>query len=171
MDVLNLKVEGRHHSGIDDTRNIARCALKLIQGGYIDYGAEHIRYVKGKRPKVFIQRREKPQQKRGPPGSQQRRGPPGSQQKKKRRRQRKNKGKQYEERKDEESAPKSVKDKFRPKKPEINDDFIMVQPKQPQQQSDGYQKNNRRKNYRNDNRKKHQYNKQNKNHQNKEDTT
>jgi inhibitor of KinA sporulation pathway (predicted exonuclease) len=29
-----LKLEGRHHSGIDDTRNIARCALHMLQQGW-----------------------------------------------------------------------------------------------------------------------------------------
>ena len=28
--VLEIKLEGRHHSGIDDTRNTAKCALKLL---------------------------------------------------------------------------------------------------------------------------------------------
>ena len=27
LKMLGIKLEGRHHSGIDDTRNIAACAL------------------------------------------------------------------------------------------------------------------------------------------------
>jgi inhibitor of KinA sporulation pathway (predicted exonuclease) len=30
---LGLELEGRHHSGIDDSRNIARCAMKLMSCG------------------------------------------------------------------------------------------------------------------------------------------
>ncbi len=33
LAMLKLKLEGRHHSGIDDTRNIARCALQLMKDG------------------------------------------------------------------------------------------------------------------------------------------
>lgn len=33
LSKLGLELEGRHHSGIDDSRNIARSALKLMQHG------------------------------------------------------------------------------------------------------------------------------------------
>ena len=28
---LDIKLEGRHHSGIDDTRNISKCLIKMLQ--------------------------------------------------------------------------------------------------------------------------------------------
>lgn len=34
LDILGLKLVGRHHSGIDDCRNIARIVQKLIQAGW-----------------------------------------------------------------------------------------------------------------------------------------
>eukprot|EP00045_Choanoeca_perplexa_P008712 m.81983 g.81983 ORF g.81983 m.81983 type:complete len:196 (+) comp14588_c0_seq2:76-663(+) len=34
LDRCGLKLEGRHHSGIDDTRNIARCALHMLERGW-----------------------------------------------------------------------------------------------------------------------------------------
>ena len=34
LNWLNIKLEGRHHSGIDDTRNITKIMLKLIQDGH-----------------------------------------------------------------------------------------------------------------------------------------
>ena len=34
LKFLGLNLIGRHHSGIDDTKNIARCALKLMEDGY-----------------------------------------------------------------------------------------------------------------------------------------
>ena len=33
LEVCGLDLVGRHHSGIDDARNIARCAIKLLQCG------------------------------------------------------------------------------------------------------------------------------------------
>lgn len=33
LNHMNLKLEGRHHSGIDDTKNIARILMKLIKEG------------------------------------------------------------------------------------------------------------------------------------------
>lgn len=33
LEALNLKLEGRHHSGIDDCGNIARCAIEMLEGG------------------------------------------------------------------------------------------------------------------------------------------
>lgn len=30
-----LELEGRHHSGIDDARNIAKVALKLLEHGFV----------------------------------------------------------------------------------------------------------------------------------------
>ncbi|XP_005098403.1 ERI1 exoribonuclease 3 [Aplysia californica] len=35
LDRLNLKHEGRHHSGIDDCRNIANIAVEMVKKGYI----------------------------------------------------------------------------------------------------------------------------------------
>lgn len=34
LDHLGIKLEGRHHSGIDDCRNIAKIIIKLIDQGY-----------------------------------------------------------------------------------------------------------------------------------------
>ena len=34
LELTGLELEGRHHSGIDDSRNIARVALKLLEEGY-----------------------------------------------------------------------------------------------------------------------------------------
>jgi len=31
---LDLDLEGRHHSGIDDCRNLARCVLELLKRGF-----------------------------------------------------------------------------------------------------------------------------------------
>lgn len=33
LDKLGLKYEGRPHSGLDDSRNIARIALRMLQDG------------------------------------------------------------------------------------------------------------------------------------------
>jgi len=30
-----LELEGRHHSGIDDARNIAKVAMKLVEQGFV----------------------------------------------------------------------------------------------------------------------------------------
>jgi 3'-5' exoribonuclease 1 len=41
LDIQGMKFEGRLHSGIDDSRNIARIAAKLIEDGspmYINEG-------------------------------------------------------------------------------------------------------------------------------------
>lgn len=34
LNFLNLKLEGRPHSGIDDTKNIARIMLRMILDGH-----------------------------------------------------------------------------------------------------------------------------------------
>ena len=34
LNFLKIKLEGRHHSGIDDTRNIAKIMLKMINDGH-----------------------------------------------------------------------------------------------------------------------------------------
>ena len=34
LNKLGMKLEGRHHSGIDDTRNIAKIILHLIESGH-----------------------------------------------------------------------------------------------------------------------------------------
>lgn len=34
LSKLNIKLEGRHHSGIDDSRNIAKIMIKMIQDGH-----------------------------------------------------------------------------------------------------------------------------------------
>ena len=37
LDYLNLEFIGRHHSGIDDTRNIAKILLKIISDGHVNF--------------------------------------------------------------------------------------------------------------------------------------
>lgn len=37
LDWFELKIEGRHHSGIDDCRNISRIFIALIQHGYLPW--------------------------------------------------------------------------------------------------------------------------------------
>ena len=37
LDKLKLTLDGRHHSGIDDTRNIAKILLRLISDGHVDF--------------------------------------------------------------------------------------------------------------------------------------
>jgi hypothetical protein len=34
LQLSGLKLEGRHHSGIDDARNLARCVIKQLQSGF-----------------------------------------------------------------------------------------------------------------------------------------
>ncbi|KAJ3098450.1 hypothetical protein HDU97_003991 [Phlyctochytrium planicorne] len=34
LDHLNITLEGRHHSGIDDSRNIAKICIRLMEDGY-----------------------------------------------------------------------------------------------------------------------------------------
>ena len=34
LNLLGLELEGRHHSGIDDCRNLARCVLSLLNRGF-----------------------------------------------------------------------------------------------------------------------------------------
>ena len=34
LDYLHIPLVGRHHSGIDDTRNIAKIMLKMIDQGH-----------------------------------------------------------------------------------------------------------------------------------------
>ena len=34
LDSVGLKLEGRHHSGIDDARNIAKVCIKLVENGF-----------------------------------------------------------------------------------------------------------------------------------------
>lgn len=34
LNLLNLQLEGRHHSGIDDTKNITRIILELLKHGF-----------------------------------------------------------------------------------------------------------------------------------------
>jgi inhibitor of KinA sporulation pathway (predicted exonuclease) len=33
LDKLNIPLEGRHHSGIDDSKNTAKIMIKMIQDG------------------------------------------------------------------------------------------------------------------------------------------
>ena len=34
LELAGLELEGRHHSGIDDARNIARCVVKSLEKGF-----------------------------------------------------------------------------------------------------------------------------------------
>lgn len=35
LKLCELELEGMHHSGIDDARNIARCVIKCLEKGYV----------------------------------------------------------------------------------------------------------------------------------------
>lgn len=37
LNYLDIKLEGRHHSGIDDTRNIAKILLRIISDGHTNF--------------------------------------------------------------------------------------------------------------------------------------
>lgn len=41
LDILDLELEGKHHSGIDDSINIARCVIKTLEDGF-EYNQSHI---------------------------------------------------------------------------------------------------------------------------------
>ena len=41
LEKLNLSLIGRHHSGFDDSFNIARCAVKTMEDGYV-YDLSHV---------------------------------------------------------------------------------------------------------------------------------
>jgi len=34
LELCGLELEGRHHSGLDDSKNLARVAIKLMNEGY-----------------------------------------------------------------------------------------------------------------------------------------
>ena len=34
LDAAGLKLEGKHHSGLDDSKNIARCVIALLEKGF-----------------------------------------------------------------------------------------------------------------------------------------
>jgi len=34
LDLCKLKLQGKHHSGIDDSKNIAACATKTLEMGF-----------------------------------------------------------------------------------------------------------------------------------------
>lgn len=34
LELLGLELEGRHHSGIDDAKNLTRIVQKLLEQGY-----------------------------------------------------------------------------------------------------------------------------------------
>lgn len=44
LDHLNIKLEGRHHSGIDDTRNISKILVKMIEDGHEDFSINYVKY-------------------------------------------------------------------------------------------------------------------------------
>ena len=35
LEELELELQGNHHSGIDDSKNIARCVISLLQKGFL----------------------------------------------------------------------------------------------------------------------------------------
>jgi len=41
LELCGLELEGRHHSGIDDARNIARCAIKCLEKGF-EFQQQHV---------------------------------------------------------------------------------------------------------------------------------
>lgn len=34
LELCGIELEGRHHSGIDDARNIANCVIKCLKEGF-----------------------------------------------------------------------------------------------------------------------------------------
>jgi len=34
LEAAGLKLEGKHHSGIDDTKNLSRCVIFLLEKGF-----------------------------------------------------------------------------------------------------------------------------------------
>jgi len=34
LDLCKLELEGKHHSGIDDANNIARCVVRCLENGF-----------------------------------------------------------------------------------------------------------------------------------------
>jgi inhibitor of KinA sporulation pathway (predicted exonuclease) len=44
LEIMGVKLEGRHHSGIDDTKNIARIVLGCIENGF-EFHQGHIAYL------------------------------------------------------------------------------------------------------------------------------
>jgi len=53
LEILGIKLVGRHHSGIDDSKNIAACAVKLINDGY-EYTVSDVTTLKEKKWKTKI---------------------------------------------------------------------------------------------------------------------
>lgn len=45
LAALKIKHEGRHHSGIDDVRNICNVCIGLMEKG-LKFSKKHINYVK-----------------------------------------------------------------------------------------------------------------------------
>lgn len=43
LDELGLKLDGRHHSGIDDTKNIAKILIKMIGDSHTDFKINNVR--------------------------------------------------------------------------------------------------------------------------------
>lgn len=41
LELCGLELEGRHHSGIDDARNIARCAIECLKKGF-EFKQQHV---------------------------------------------------------------------------------------------------------------------------------
>lgn len=50
LKYLNIQLEGRHHSGIDDTRNIAKILLKIISDGHVNFDIKQ-KIIKEKKDK------------------------------------------------------------------------------------------------------------------------
>jgi ERI1 exoribonuclease 3 len=46
LTALEIELVGRHHSGIDDTRNIASAMLKMIHHGHVcsNFSIRHVKY-------------------------------------------------------------------------------------------------------------------------------
>jgi len=42
LKFLNLSLDGRHHSGIDDCRNISKILIKLVEDGHINFTIKNI---------------------------------------------------------------------------------------------------------------------------------
>jgi len=43
LEYLNLTLDGKHHSGIDDCRNISKILGKMVKDGHIDFKVNNVK--------------------------------------------------------------------------------------------------------------------------------
>lgn len=54
LNILGMKLEGRHHSGIDDCKNIARIAIVSIRSGHETTGIRDLIFFAVTNPINFL---------------------------------------------------------------------------------------------------------------------